>query len=353
MDGYPSSEAVRSRARLPGTIDPPTATVAIDAAGSRPSRLPRLLREAAGLDDSASGTDRINEVFRYAWDVLRPWFQSVGDGYLLRLEEIAVLSEPPSAAICPYTARVLDATLQGLSPYLPERGAPERCRQFDPPRVPLAYWRDSSGSEADREEITHWLESDPKVQEARALGVWTNLNDRIVANAPYFEAAEHSAQLDGERLRTLEGRFKAGELNVLSCSTTMEMGVDIGGLSAVVMNNAPPSSANYLQRAGRAGRRGEGVSFAVTLCPSSPHGEQVFNDPLWPFMSTMSVPGWRSTARASCRDTSTPCVWVRSWRAEMSVDSGRDGSFRTTSPVRAPAGSSSRGAAPTRSMTSD
>ena len=258
--------------------------------GSRPSRLPRLLREAAGLGDSASGTDRINEAFRYAWDVLRPWFRSVGDGYLLRLDEIAVLSELLSGAICPYTARVLDATLNGLSPYLPERGAPERCRQLDPPRVPSAYWRDSSGSEANREEITHWLESDPKVQEARALGVWTNLNDRIVANAPYFEAAEHSAQLDGERLRALEGRFKNGELNVLICSTTMEMGVDIGGLSAVVMNNAPPSSANYLQRAGRAGRRGEGVSFAVTLCPSSPHGEQVFNDPLWPFTSTMSVP---------------------------------------------------------------
>ena len=258
--------------------------------GSRPSRLPRLLREAAGLDDSASSTDRVNEAFRYAWDVLRPWFQSVGDGYLLRLDKTAVLSELPSAAICPYTARVLDATLNGLSPYLPERGAPERCRQLDPPRVPSAYWRDSSGSEADREEITHWLESDPKVQEARTLGVWNNLNDRIVANAPYFEAAEHSAQLDGERLRALEGRFKNGELNVLSCSTTMEMGVDIGGLSAVVMNNAPPSSANYLQRAGRAGRRGESVSFSVTLCPSSPHGEQVFNDPLWPFTSTMSVP---------------------------------------------------------------
>jgi len=259
--------------------------------GSRPSRLPRLLREAAGLgDDSLCSDDIINEALQGAWDVLKPWFKGVGDGYLLNLDKIAVLSELSSAAVCPYTARVLDVTLDGLSPYFPERGEAERCQQFDPPRVPSAYWRNSLGSEADREEIVHWLESDTKVQEARVLGVWTDLNDRIVANSPYFETAEHSAQLDGERLRALEGHFKDGKLNVLSCSTTMEMGVDIGGLSAVIMNNAPPSSANYLQRAGRAGRRGEGVSFAITLCPSSPHGEQVFNNPLWPFTSAMSVP---------------------------------------------------------------
>lgn len=92
----------------------------------------------------------------------------------------------------------------------------------------------SSTREADREEIAEWLETDPQVQQVRELGVWSNLNDRIVANTQYFEAAEHSAQLDGDRLRGLEQRFKGGDLNVLSCSTTMEMGVDIGGLSAVM-----------------------------------------------------------------------------------------------------------------------
>ena len=258
--------------------------------GGRLSRMPRLVQKAGGLDDSPSSIDRINEAFDHAWNTLLPYLRPVGDGYLLKLSEVAVLSELSSGEICPYTARVLDATLNGLSPYLPERGEPERCGRFDPPRVPNAYWRDSSGREADREEIVDWLETDPKICAARAFGVWSNLNDRIVTNTPYFEAAEHSAQLDGQRLRALEERFKDGELNVLSCSTTMEMGVDVGGLSAVIMNNAPPGSANYLQRAGRAGRRGEGVSFAVTLCPGSPHGEQVFGNPLWPFTSSMSAP---------------------------------------------------------------
>ena len=258
--------------------------------GVRPSRIPRLLREAAGLDDSAASMDSINEAFEHAWRAVYPHLRQVGDGYLLKLDEIAVLGELKTAEICPYTARVLDATLKGLSPYLPEYGDPEPCRAFDPPRVPKAYWRDSSGDDADREEIVSWLETDTNVVRARELGVWSNLNDRVAAYAPYFGAAEHSAQIEGPRLRELERRFKKGELNVLSCSTTMEMGVDIGGLSAVIMNNTPPSSTNYLQRAGRAGRRGEGVSFAVTLCPSSPHGEQVFDNPLWPFTSMMSVP---------------------------------------------------------------
>ena len=258
--------------------------------GSRPSRIPRLLQQAAGLDDSPTSKDRVNEAIEHAWTALRPHFRQVGDGYLLRLSDTAVLSELTSGEICPYTARVLDVTLHGLSPYQPMRGEPEKCRRFEPARVPKPYWRDSSGREADREEIAQWLETDPRVQQVRELGVWSNLNDRIVANTQYFEAAEHSAQLDGDRLRGLEERFKAGDLNVLSCSTTMEMGVDIGGLSAVVMNNTPPSSTNYLQRAGRAGRRGEGVSFAVTLCPSTPHGEQVFANPLWPFRSKTGIP---------------------------------------------------------------
>ena len=253
------------------------------------SRLPRLLWAAAGLGDSDADVDRANEIFRHAWNSISPILRLVGDGYQLDLEQ-STLNELGEAAICTYTGKALDTTLRGFSPYLPAKGDRDTCETIQMPRLPKAYWKDRSGARADQDEVEHWLEQEPDVIGVRDVGIWSDLNDRIASYAPYFEAAEHSAQLDGQRLRVLENRFKEGEVNVLSCSTTMEMGVDIGGLSAVVMNNAPPSPANYLQRAGRAGRRGEGVSFAVTLCPSSPHGEQVFNNPLWPFRSRISVP---------------------------------------------------------------
>jgi len=66
------------------------------------------------------------------------------------------------------------------------------------------------------------------------------------------------------------------ELNVLSVTTTMEAGVDIGDLSAVMMANMPPQRFNYQQRVGRAGRRRQPFSFAVTLCRNESHDDHYF-----------------------------------------------------------------------------
>ena len=57
----------------------------------------------------------------------------------------------------------------------------------------------------------------------------------------YFSAAEHSAQQPSAKLQLYEKKFKEGEINILSCSTTMEMGIDIGGVQQVAMNNVPPT----------------------------------------------------------------------------------------------------------------
>lgn len=82
-----------------------------------------------------------------------------------------------------------------------------------------------------------------------------------------LSAAEHSGQVNGEVRKGLEKRFRDPNdpLNVIVCTPTMELGIDIGNLSAVYMRNVPPSPSNYAQRAGRAGRKSQ-ASIINTFC---------------------------------------------------------------------------------------
>ncbi len=94
-----------------------------------------------------------------------------------------------------------------------------------------------------------------------------------------MRAEEHTAQIDSVKGRDYQNGFKNGSINVLSCSTTFEMGVDLGDLQAILMCNVPPTVANYRQRAGRAGRRASGTAFILTWASDRPHDQTYFNMP--------------------------------------------------------------------------
>jgi len=253
----------------------------------------QLLAQGLGLSlDSREDRHTVDDLLDSAWEQLRPLLQHNPDGYLLALHEEAELFEIRSAWLCPLTGRLLDTTFRGLSPYLPFQGGAElfRCHPIRMPAVPHPQWCLPNGALVPPDKVTEWLQADPEVTAARSAGAWPEISDRIAETVPYIRVAEHSAQQSGSRLRRYEENFKRGRINVLSCSTTMELGVDIGGLSAVAMNNAPPSPANFLQRAGRAGRRGEQTAYSLTMCKSTPHGEAVFRNPTWPFRTPIYVP---------------------------------------------------------------
>ena len=107
---------------------------------------------------------------------------------------------------------------------------------------------------------------------------------------PYpLRSAEHTAQISGKEARDAERWFQDlfhdhqqpddYRIDVLSVTTTMEMGIDIGSLLSVGMRNVPPTVANYQQRAGRAGRRGSALATVLTFAQFRPHDQYYFAHP--------------------------------------------------------------------------
>lgn len=259
-----------------------------------PHRLIKLLELATGLNRTLNAdADKINSWLEAAWKDLTNnavgIIETSDIGHRLRLETL-VFSLPTEGWVCPLTRRIFDTTFRGLTPYLPHKLLSQdyRCQKI---QLPVLSALIPDGSPVPKQtQIRQLVANDPVIAQLRQESLWTDISDRTVEGGFYYRTAEHSAQQSAKRLDDYVEEFKRGDINVLNCSTTMEMGVDIGGISAVVMNNLPPHPANYLQRAGRAGRRSEARAIAYTLCKADPHNQRAFANPKWPFVTAIPAP---------------------------------------------------------------
>jgi DEAD/DEAH box helicase domain-containing protein len=244
--------------------------------GATRSRPVLLLTKALGFDIKTQ-KDFIDMLLIAAWNQLTQQgiLEKTGDYFHLPLANCAfkLLNQ---ANICPISRKLIADPFENISPYSPRSEANKpvpvgELVHISHPKLPL------EPAELIVQTAREWVQSSDYVKKLKQLGMWSDLHERIIEGGHFFRAAEHSAQQQKKTLDRYVTDFKKGEINLLSCSTTMEMGVDIGGISVVAMNNVPPHPANYLQRAGRAGRRQEGRSLALTVCKNTPHDQSVFN----------------------------------------------------------------------------
>jgi DEAD/DEAH box helicase domain-containing protein len=107
-------------------------------------------------------------------------------------------------------------------------------------------------------------------------------------------AREHTGLLGRDQREKIEKAFKGGrrpwEPNLLSCTPTLELGVDVGRLSSVILCSVPPSTASFVQRIGRGGRR-SGNAIDVTVANGRPHDLYFFEDPTEMIDGEVEPPG--------------------------------------------------------------
>lgn len=231
---------------------------------------------------SSCGIVSNSESIRWKWtkDGDREFDQWVEDtGYngevlkYMNLSHIAFKLYESNVWFDPNLKIPLDTTFKGYSPYANLEGNryDVLCERLNWSHFDCKYDGD----------IREWFNANRGAIQHK----WTAKLERILdyirskRNTLYIQA-EHTAQVPRSIIENKTQKFINGELNIMACSTTMEMGVDIGDLDLVVMNNVPPYPANYKQRAGRAGRAKQNKSACITFCGSDAIGSAVMANPM-------------------------------------------------------------------------
>lgn len=123
------------------------------------------------------------------------------------------------------------------------------------------------------------LRTPPKAPMALIAAEHTAQLNTAQAAEVFSQAEEHELLFQDVDLGPDETGRERPAIDVLSCTTTMEVGIDIGTLSGVSLRNMPPARANYQQRSGRAGRRGNAVATVTAFGSADSHDEHYFTHP--------------------------------------------------------------------------
>jgi superfamily II DNA or RNA helicase len=189
--------------------------------------------------------------------------------------------------------------------------------------------------------IIEWYEGDTnnaKSANPYFRAVYENVSAMLASGDRFLhqlEAREHTAQVDSEIREDREHQFREGQLPVLFCSPTMELGVDIAQLNAVYMRNVPPTAANYAQRSGRAGRSGQ-PALVLTYCAAkSPHDQYFFQDPTRMVAGIVNAPTI-DLANEELLKSHLHALWLAETRQQLtsSIKDLLDLTIEETLPVR-------------------
>ncbi|WP_342679461.1 DEAD/DEAH box helicase [Methanofollis sp. UBA420] len=184
--------------------------------------------------------------------------------YFLILEKIALkFKDTHKWYRCRTCSNIFPYTLFGKCAHC---GSPDIYEMSDQDLERYKFWRDpvldaiAEGSG----KLIHTINT----EEHTAQLSYKDQRDDIWSTTENYEMRFQNLVLDDEF-----------PIDVLSCTTTMEVGIDIGSLTAISLRNVPPMRENYQQRAGRAGRRGTSISTIVTYAQNGPHDGWYFNHP--------------------------------------------------------------------------
>lgn len=233
---------------------------------NRNNRLTRYLRavsEAAGLGDGGLTwlMDNLWEEYLVESGALQP-AQGGASGWGIPITRFALATLPEHVSVCSACGYLNSESVRGV------------CLRCQGRCEPVPAERPGEGNEGYYQRLARLA-----------------LRDGTYPDPFPLRAVEHTAQISADKAAKRERHFQdqfvssgpnkenplQERVDVLSVTTTMEMGIDIGDLTTVSLNGMPPTVANYQQRSGRAGRRSDGTALVVTFAKERSHDQYYYS----------------------------------------------------------------------------